>query len=267
MTFLSASYVLFAFVLAIGVQLFLIPDYRQSTPSADLTGRNVIVTGASFGIGEAIAREYAMRGASKIVLVSRSIGKLEKVKQTIFRQHLASQQATQIYPIAADLSSESACAALMKEAMDKDHLDGQLDFLVLNHITSSYFGTWLGDNAALEGGHSFLSEMFSVNAFSYMWLSTLGVPYLEKTDGQIVSISSLAAFVGTPKTAAYSSTKHAVLGFMDSLRIELKMKYKEHLQTRQDLEESGVKSKDIMHEGLVGITTVVREYVWFMLYV
>ena len=138
-----------------------------------------------------------------------------------------------------------------------------MDFLVLNHITSSRFGTWLGDNAALQGGHSFLNDMFSVNVFSYMWLSTLGVPYLESTDGQIVSISSLAAFVGTPKTAAYSATKHAVLGFMDALRIELKMRYQDHLVTRQDLEESeesgsvnSVKHSKIEHKGLVGITTV-----------
>lgn len=63
--------------------------------------------------------------------------------------------------------------------------------------------------------------MFATNTFSYMWMTTAAIEALHKSSGRIVVVSSLAGWIGPPKTAVYSATKHALHGFFDSLRIEL----------------------------------------------
>jgi short-subunit dehydrogenase len=65
--------------------------------------------------------------------------------------------------------------------------------------------------------------MFTVNTFSYIWLATAAMPALKASGGYVGVVSSLAGHVGTPKTAVYSSTKHALHGFFNALRAELAM--------------------------------------------
>ena len=72
--------------------------------------------------------------------------------------------------------------------------------------------------------HPYVEEMFKVNALSYIWLTTYAMPYLQHNKrwgencSQITVLSSFAGTTGIPNTALYSSTKHALVGFFDSLR-------------------------------------------------
>lgn len=178
---------------------------------------NVFITGASEGVGKALALEYARRGAAKVVIVSRSMEKLLKVQKEVTDK----KYDTKIIPIAADLSTEEACKSALDIAVASVKLDGKLDFLVLNHITSSRFGTWLVDAKALPEGQSFVPHMFQVNAFSYIWLATAAMDVLKSSSGQIIVVSSLAAHHAAPKTAVYSATKAAINGFFTAFRSEL----------------------------------------------
>ena len=65
--------------------------------------------------------------------------------------------------------------------------------------------------------------MFQTNTFSYIWTSTAAMDLLKQNQGQIVVVSSLAGHVGVPNTAVHSSTKHALHGFFNALRLEMKM--------------------------------------------
>lgn len=200
-------------------------DYFGTSPNC-LEGKTILITGASKGIGKALARESARLGASNIILASRNEKKLQEVKEIIFQENITTPERTSIHIIPVNLSSKSQCSYLIEESLHTLPDDNQkIDFLILNHITSSRFGFWLTDNQALieRENYDFVPEMFATNTFSYIYLSTFAFDYLERCNGQIVVISSLAGNVAPPKTAIYASTKHAINGFFNSLRIELSL--------------------------------------------
>jgi len=186
--------------------------------------KTVLVTGASMGIGAALVKEYAKKGASDIIMASRSVGKMEVIRDEIYAaaESNGTGTNTKIHILKADLSSKEASEDCVASALQLLGEKG-LDYLVLNHITNSRFGTFLVDNAALPGGHGFVPEMFNTNTLSYIYMTAASMEALQKSSGQIVVISSLAGWVGPPKTAVYSATKHAIQGFFDSLRVEFKM--------------------------------------------
>ena len=132
-----------------------------------------------------------------------------------------------------------------------------LDYLVLNHITGSRFGLWLTAHNDSAEGQNFVDEMFQVNTMSYMWLATAAIGPLSArpSAGQIVVVSSLAGHVGTPKTAVYSATKHALHGFFDALRIELRM-----LQIRVGVTLCAIGATDT--EGARDIKTQISSVTW-----
>lgn len=198
-----------------------LPEFHFGA-NTSVEGKTVLVTGASLGIGRSLVEEYARDGAAAVVMVARSVEKMQATRDRIYREKIASRETTKIYVIGADLSSKDACEGAVEQALE--YLgDRGLDYLVLNHITNSRFGTWLEDNYALPGGHDFVPEMFATNTFSYMWMTTAAIDALHAASGRIVVVSSLAGWLGPPKNAVYSATKHALHGFFDSLRSELKM--------------------------------------------
>lgn len=188
---------------------------EQPFPESAVIGKRVLITGASQGIGRSLVEEYARRGAGQIVIASRNKNKLEAVR----REVLSIYSSITIHVVPVDLSSEDACKYLINASLE--FLGGGLDILVLNHITSSRFGTWLGDVANSPEGHIFLAEMFAVNTLSYIWLTTYAMNAISSSGGSIGVVSSLAGLAANPKVAAYSATKHALHGFFDALRIEI----------------------------------------------
>jgi hypothetical protein len=161
----------------LAVLYYLLAGHRV-IPSAFTVGRvqgqNVLITGASQGIGKALVEEYAKRGAKHIVIASRNRQKLDAVKAATLKRY----PAVAVTVVPADLSSERQCHELVQKALRAFDAGG-LNTLILNHITASRFGTWLGDAKKSAEGHSFVREMFEVNTFSYIWLATAAMDALQ----------------------------------------------------------------------------------------
>lgn len=179
---------------------------------ATAAGQNVLVTGASQGIGRALVFEYAKRGAANVVIASRSEAKLQAVAVAVTQKY----PSTRVHVVVSDLSNEESSRALIVTSLQL--MNDKLDVLILNHITSSRFGTWLS-----KPDKGFVWEMFNVNTLSYIWTATVAVEEVSKRGGslRIGVLSSLAGHVGTPKTSVYSATKHALHGFFNAFRAEL----------------------------------------------
>ena len=159
-----------------------------------VSGKRVLITGASQGIGRSLVEEYARRGAGQIVIASRN-----KDKRDVGRRDVSAlYPSTTIHVVSADLSSEEASRSLINSTLKA--LGGGLDILVLNHITSSRFGTWFGDVASRPEGHTFLSEMFAVNTLSYIWLTTHAMGAISSSGGSIGVVSSLAGLAANAYT-------------------------------------------------------------------
>src|ERR1700733_2560974 len=119
--------------------------------SFSMTGKVAIVTGASRGIGEAIARELARAGA-KVVVASRKIEGVTAVADSI---------GEAAHPVAAHTGKESDCVRLVEAAVERF---GKVDVLVNNAATNPYFGPLLG----IEEGA--WDKTFEVNLKGYFWM-------------------------------------------------------------------------------------------------
>lgn len=178
-------------------------------PMPPLALKNVLVCGASTGIGEHIARRYAQEGA-RLVLVSRREAELQRVADDC-----RALGAAEVHVAAVDLSTQEGCEEAIRIAIS--HL-GQLDTLILNHIIG-FFKNLL--DVPPEERYSLYEKIFRVNAFSYFHLTMTALPYLNQTNGRIGVVSSLAGKAGPPMVAPYAATKHSLHGFFDSLRQDL----------------------------------------------
>uniref|UniRef100_A0A1A7XW01 Hydroxysteroid (11-beta) dehydrogenase 1-like n=2 Tax=Iconisemion striatum TaxID=60296 RepID=A0A1A7XW01_9TELE len=184
---------------------------KWTAPSFDpesLKGARVLVTGASTGIGEQMAYNYARFGA-RIVITARRENVLQQVAEKCLS--LGAQKA--LY-IAADMTSESDPDKVVDFALEKL---GGLDYLVLNHIGSSPFSMWGGDVDHTRW-------LMKVNFFSYIQMAWRALPSLEQSKGSLVIVSSLLGKMPSPFTAPYTSTKFALNGFFGSFSHELAMK-------------------------------------------
>lgn len=161
----------------------------------DLTGKVAIVTGASRGIGEAIAMGLAEFGA-KVVLASRKQEVLDEVKKEI---EAAGGEALAIATHVGDLK---AIDALIKATLDAY---GKVDILVNNAATNPYFGP------TTDADMSFWDKIFEVNARGMFYLTQqTGKVMVEQGSGSIINISSEAALKPTPFLGIYSVSKAAV---------------------------------------------------------
>jgi short-subunit dehydrogenase len=163
----------------------------------------VIITGASSGIGEAIAREFAGNG-SKVVLAARSEEKLLKIVNEITRE------GNEAIYFKTDVSLEDDCMNLIKKTIDKY---GQIDILI--------------NNAGLSMRASFLDvdlkvlhRLMDVNFWGTVFCTKYALPHLINRKGSLVGISSVAGFHGLPGRTGYSASKFAIHGFLETIRIE-----------------------------------------------
>jgi len=163
----------------------------------------VIVTGASSGIGEAIAREFARNG-SKVVLAARSEVKLfEIVKE------LRSAECDVTY-FKTDVSNEQDCKFLIEKSVE---LYGGIDILINNAGVSMRA-------SFLEVDLKVLHRLMDVNFWGTVYCTKYAIPYLIERKGSLVGVSSVAGFHGLPGRTGYSASKFAVHGLLETIRIE-----------------------------------------------
>jgi len=169
-----------------------------------LENKVAIVTGASRGIGEAVARTFAAHGA-KVVLAARKIEGLTAVAASI---------GPNAHAVAAHTGKESDCKALVEQAIAKF---GKVDVLVNNAATNPYFGP------ILDIEEPAWDKTFEVNVKGYFWMTREVVKHLRAREapGSIIHMASVAGLVASPAQGIYAMTKAAVISMTKTMAYEL----------------------------------------------
>jgi dehydrogenase/reductase SDR family protein 7B len=167
-------------------------------------GKVIWITGASSGIGEALARALAAEGA-QLILSSRRTEELERVRLTCARpnDHV-------VLPL--DLTRVDTFHAAVATALARC---GRIDVLVNNGgVSQRTFAT----ETALEVERALMEVIY----FGPVALTKAALPSMrERRAGQVVVISSVMGYLGTPGRSTYAAAKHALHGWFDSLRAEI----------------------------------------------
>jgi len=161
----------------------------------------VIITGASSGIGRALAKEFASKGAQL------SLG----ARRTELLQDLQSELTeTTILINKTDVSIEEDCKSLIDATIKRF---GRIDILINNAGISMRA---LFEEVDLK----VIKQLMDVNFYGTVYCSKYALPYLLETKGSLVGVISIAGFVGLPGRTGYSASKFAIRGFLDTVRIE-----------------------------------------------
>jgi short-subunit dehydrogenase len=167
--------------------------------------KTVIVTGASSGIGRALTLRLADEGAW-LALAARNAQRLDSLAEE------CQQRGSKAIAIPTDVEDESRCRALIKRTQETY---GCIDMLVNNagiDVVSK-----LEDLPDL----SLFKQVIAVNFYGTVYCTYYALPYLKETRGRIVNISSLGGMLAIPFNTSYVASKFAVIGFSDSLRMEV----------------------------------------------
>lgn len=155
--------------------------------------RVALVTGASSGIGEAIAQQLSKAGY--------------EVYGTSRRGGQAGQQAFKMLPL--DVTQDSSVGAVVQQLIQ---LEGRVDLLVNNA------GFGVAPAGAEESSITQAQAIFDTNFFGMVRMIRSVVPHMRRQgSGRIINIGSVVGFLPSPYMALYSATKHAVAGYSESL--------------------------------------------------
>lgn len=165
-----------------------------------------VVTGASAGIGLELARQLSVEGAA-LVLAAREPALLESAAAQ------CRALGARAIAVPTDVGRQDDCRRLIASAVEEF---GRIDTLVNNAGISMH--------ARFDELHDIdVAETITrINYLGAVWCTWYALPHLKKTRGRIVGVSSLTGKNGVPTRTLYAGTKHAMAGFFDSLRIELR---------------------------------------------
>jgi short-subunit dehydrogenase len=162
----------------------------------------IVITGASSGIGKALALGFLTQGA-KVALCARNLGKLQEAFSDIDNNNLLL--------VAADVSQENDCKDFVQAVLEKW---GAIDALINNAGISMRA---LFEEVELD----VLRNLMDINFWGTVYMSKYALPSILKSKGIITGISSIAGYRGLPARTGYSSSKFAMQGFLESLRTEM----------------------------------------------
>lgn len=188
--------------------------FVKSTTSAPLfmtqevfEGKSVLLTGATGGLGKALAEEFLLCRVGRLVLSGRSAAALEKVKAEL--QSADNKTSTSIDTIVCDLSDPKQVDKLAQQALEK----GSIDVLVNNGGVSSR-------GRLVDTLPKVHEEIIQINFLSGARLCHALVPQMSE-GSKIIWISSVQGLLGIPNRSSYAASKFAVQGFCESIRAEL----------------------------------------------
>lgn len=171
-----------------------------------LTDKVSIITGAGQGIGRATALKFSSEGA-KVAVCDINQAAVDDTVRAIL------DDGGEAAGFKVDVTDKESIARMVSGVMGKW---GRIDTLINNAGISMHARfDELHDIDAVE-------RITAINYFGSVYCTWYALPYLKKTKGRLVAISSLTGRHGVPTRTLYSGTKHAMAGFFDSLRIELK---------------------------------------------
>jgi NADP-dependent 3-hydroxy acid dehydrogenase YdfG len=169
-----------------------------------LAGRTALVTGASSGIGRAIALALAGAGAQV------AIGARRRDRLTALASRIEEQGASAL-PLDLDVTDEDACRRAVQQTVDElgglDILVNNAGLMLLGQVEGADTGDW--------------RRMLETNVLGLMYMTHAALPHLLRRRGAIVQLSSSSGRVARPGSAVYSATKFAVNAFSESLRQEV----------------------------------------------
>ncbi|MCD8072545.1 MAG: SDR family oxidoreductase [Alistipes sp.] len=169
----------------------------------DFKGKTVVITGASSGIGLALARGFSASGAN-VVAGARSGEKLSALKAEL------ESQGGKIAARSTDVTKQEDCKELIAAAVEAF---GGIDILICNAGISMRA---ILDDLEL----SVLHRLMDVNFWGTVYCTKFALPYLQASRGSIVGVSSVAGIHGLPGRTGYSASKYAMTGFLETVRIE-----------------------------------------------
>ena len=167
-----------------------------------LSGKVILITGASSGIGKAMAIAALKKGALVAVC-----GRNGSTLETAF----TGQDGQRLLTVVADVSKDEDCRSFVQQALDKW---GRVDVLINNAGISMRA---LFEHADLK----VIRELMDINFWGAVQCTKYALPSIRKNKGIIIGVSSIAGYRGLPARTGYSASKFALQGFLEALRTEL----------------------------------------------
>ncbi len=172
----------------------------------NLKNKNVLITGASSGIGAESAKLFSQQGAT-VILVARNESKLKRVSNSIKSNNGNS------YIIKCDISDTNQVSRMVEESIE---LFGRIDVL-FNNAGTSFTGGILEDDYIDN-----LNEMINIDLLGTVYCTRAILPFMkQQNSGHIINMCSVVGFKSFVNFSAYSSVMHSITGFTDGLRQEL----------------------------------------------
>jgi NAD(P)-dependent dehydrogenase (short-subunit alcohol dehydrogenase family) len=172
---------------------------------SEFSGKTVIVTGASSGIGRAVCVALASVRPN-LVLAARDAARLDEVAAE------CRAKGAEALVVPTDVTSEDACRNLIEKTVERF---GGIDVLVANAGRTMW--ARLDEMKDL----SLYEDLMRTNYLGAVYPTFHALPHLKESRGRIAVVSSVAGLTGVPERTGYAATKHALFGFFESLRIEL----------------------------------------------
>jgi NAD(P)-dependent dehydrogenase (short-subunit alcohol dehydrogenase family) len=170
-----------------------------------LGGKHALVTGASRGLGLAIARALAGEGAA-VTCVARAGAELDSAVAALARE------GARAVAVAADVTKDGEVAAAVEAAV---RAHGALDMVVLNA------GTWL-PGTVTETSEATWDLLLDLNLKHAFLTLRHALPHVTRPGGTIVGIDSIGGWVGAPNACAYAASKWGLRGLLESVALEVK---------------------------------------------
>ncbi|XP_062037642.1 dehydrogenase/reductase SDR family member 7 [Lepus europaeus] len=197
------------FLRADGDLTLLWAEWQGRRPEWELTDMVVWVTGASSGIGEELAYQLSKLGVS-LVLSARRVHELERVKRRCLEN--GNLKGKDILVLPFDLMDRSAHKAATKAVVQEF---GKIDILVNNGGRSQR-------SLCVDTSLDVFKELMDLNYLGTVSLTKCVLPHMiERKQGKIVTVNSVAGITSVPLSSGYCASKHALRGFLNALRTEL----------------------------------------------
>ncbi len=190
----------------------------------------IVVTGGSDGIGKALVHEFLVLGA-KVATCGRNHDKLYQLQLNHPSSHL--------HTMVADLANEEDCNRFMESVIITY---GTIDILINNAGISMRA---LFNDVDVD----VIKKVMDINFYAAVYCTKIAYPEILKNKGSIVSISSIAGYRGLPGRNAYSASKFALNGFMESIRTELLHKGVQVLTVAPGFTASNIRNVALNSEG------------------
>ncbi len=207
-----------------------------------LKDKVAVITGASSGIGKAIAMELAHRGA-KVVLAARTQKKLEGISALIRKSGGVA------LPVPTDVSDDEQCKKLIDQTLRSF---GALDILVNNAGISMRANFTDVDLRVLE-------KLMNTNFWGSVYCTKFALPHLLEKGGTIVGISSICGITPLPGRSGYVASKHALDGFLETIRVENMVRGLHVLLVHPGFTSSNIRQLALDRDGMPQIHTPKNE--------